>query len=396
MPMCFSRFSALGKLSTKILLVIIVVASALISRENGFEKYFYKHTPAETSLIISGTPEYSTCKSQLLPAPTPSVHASTLVELPDGRLMAAWFGGAREGAADVAIYASLCNRGANQWSKPVVLVDRSQMQRDVGRSIRKLGNPLLFVQDGRIHLFVVSVSYGGWSASSINHSFSDDFGQTWSRFHRLQLSPLLNISSLVRCTPVALSDGAMGIPVYHELINKYGEWLVLDKRGRVLDKARIPADNEALQPVVISLNQKEAVAFLRNGDTGGGKISVSRTTDAGISWEEGADLPIHNPDSGISALRLRDGSLLLAGNPSQGRSVLNLWKTKGARMDHWELVCQLENVPDKEFSYPCLIQDKNGNIHISYTWQRKQIKHVVFPIQANNMRLASTHSADSL
>lgn len=386
------RFNALGNLLLKIILIIFIVIIGTIYQKNEFSPLFHHTiTPAKNDYInAQKTNSFNEYKSQLIPSATTSVHASTMARLPNGEMMTAWFGGTREGASDVSIYASICSPRDNQWSEPFLLVDRAHLQKDVARSIRKLGNPLLYVQDGRLHLFVVSVSYGGWSASSINHAWSDDSGKTWSTFHRLQLSPLLNISSLVRCAPIALSEGAIGIPVYHELINKYGEWLVLDKNGQILDKTRIPSDCNALQPAIISLNQNEALAFMRNGDSyAGGKISVAKTEDGGVSWDQSADLPIHNPNSGISVLRIQDGSLLLAGNSSSGRSILNLWKNAGKLSDKWELVAQLENTRENEFSYPCLLQDENGDVHLSYTWKRKQIKHVVFHAMRHRIKTES-------
>src|SRR5690349_8404485 len=54
-------------------------------------------------------------------------HASTIVELSDGQLMAAWFGGAHEGSPDVCIWTSVKKTGS--WSAPVKTADGVQPNR---------------------------------------------------------------------------------------------------------------------------------------------------------------------------------------------------------------------------------------------------------------------------
>ncbi len=323
-------------------------------------------------------PDFKGNPQELMDVSTPSVHASTITQLPGGNLILAWFGGTREGSSDVKIYASRTDENGN-WSLPHVLLDRFALQSQTGRYIRKLGNPLLFYYNGRLHFFVVSVSFGGWSGSSLNHAWSTDEGKTWTKFKRMQISPLFNISSLVRCPPVALADGCLGLPIYHELFYKYGEWLVLNEAGSIIDKARIHFDTRALQPTVAVINQNEAIALLRNGHQGGGYVKSVKTTDAGYRWTQMPDAPILNPDSCIALLKLADGTLLLAGNPIEGRSILCLWKTHVVDQNEWVLAAELENEPGQEFSYPTLIQDQAGRVHIVYTWKRKSIRHRILP-----------------
>src|SRR5262249_50830761 len=119
-------------------------------------------------------------ESQLLPnASAASVHSATAVDLADGTLRAFWYGGTREGASDVAIYTSAYSGGA--WTPESALVRREEAQRQLQRSLRKLGNPVAGRDlRGRVWLFYVSVSLGGWAGSAINAMVSEDEGRTWS------------------------------------------------------------------------------------------------------------------------------------------------------------------------------------------------------------------------
>ncbi|WP_206323709.1 exo-alpha-sialidase, partial [Pseudomonas viridiflava] len=95
-----------------------------------------------------------------------------------------------------------------------------------GKYIRKLGNPVIaLAPDKRLWLFYVSVSVGGWAGSTVNAMVSSDMGANWSPPRQLVTSPFLNISTLVRAAPVFHADGSIGLPVYHEFLGKFAEYL---------------------------------------------------------------------------------------------------------------------------------------------------------------------------
>ena len=215
----------------------------------------------------------------------PSVHASTIAQLPDGGLVAAWFGGTREGAKDVAIYASNWDVQSGAWEPVRKLSDRSQSSRELGRYVKKLGNPVLHCDpSGRLWLYYVTVSVGGWSGGSISVKHSDDQGRNWSDARRLIAAPFLNTCNLVRSPPIDLADGGVLLPAYHEFLYQFGELLHLDADGQLVDKYRMNAGLDSLQPALVARSATELFAYHRRGGASQPRVLFNRSVDAGRTW----------------------------------------------------------------------------------------------------------------
>ena len=315
----------------------------------------------------------------IIPSSTPSVHSATLAPLTDGRIMAIWFGGQKEGAQDVKLYQSIFSNGA--WQAPQAVTSRLAVQQETRRNIRKIGNPVLMRDpQGTLHLFFVSVSYGGWAGSAINHKTSTDNGNTWSSAKRIITSPFLNLSTLVRGVPLDMQNGLIGLPVYHEFITKFPEWLLLGRDGQVINKVRMQHGRPTLQPTVVPSDATHALALLRYAGEAPNRIWAVDTDDAGKTWHSARPLDLPNPNSSVMALRLNSGKLLLAYNPTEhDRNQLAL-ATSDDNGAHWQLTRLLEQSPSSsdEFSYPALLEDTQGRIHLTYTYKRQSIKHVMF------------------
>ena len=89
--------------------------------------------------------------------------------------------------------------------------------------------------------------------------------------------------------------------------------------------------------------------------------------------------PLPNPSAGTDAVTLRDGRHLLVYNhTAEGRTPLNVAVSKDGRT--WEPALTLEQEPG-EYSYPAIIQTADGRVHITYTWKRQRIKHVVLDLE---------------
>ena len=320
-----------------------------------------------------------------------SVHAASLIPLSDGNLRAFWFAGSREGAEDVVILSSMLNTKTGNWSEPTVVMDRITAEKGLSRYIAKLGNPVpAWDTDGRLRLFFVTVSIGGWAGSSISSIVSNDEGINWERPNRLITSPFLNLSSLVKSPAIRFADGRLGLPSYHELLGKFGEFLRLDAH-RVIDKRRMSAGRASLQPLVFIESTEQATALFRQARSAGpAQIPSSITHSAGYWWEQASDLMLPNPNSAITGVQLPDGTRLLVLNDlavGRHRLVLLMATPQETRNSAWRLISVLEddsNLPTaerREFSYPFLTVTSNGDAHLVYTWDRKKIRHLQLPAE---------------
>lgn len=359
------------------------------------------------------------------------VHAASLIELKNHHLRGFWFSGSREGAADVTINSALYDPVSNEWTAEQAIASRESTQEGLHRYISKVGNPVpMRAADGRLWLFYVTVSLGGWAGSSITAITSDDEGVNWSAPRRLISSPFMNISTLVKATPILYADGTMGLPVYHEFISKFAEILRIDRDGNVIDKQRLAAGGQGtLQPVVLVRDAQQALVLTRySGSESPHRAKMMSTTDGGIHWSAATQSPLSNPDAALSAVVLTDGRLLAVMNDQEsGRDNLVLmlsadggtsWRRLAVLEDQSAMSGQLDesvclsriaelvrqtdaNVASSpvsverhvdsakvkvrangtcgfEFSYPYLIQASSGDFHLLYTWNRVFIKHLSF------------------
>jgi len=192
---------------------------------------------------------------------------------------------------------------------------------------------------------------------------------------------------LVKNAPLLLEDGTVGLPVYHQMASKHGELLRLDDEGNVIGKNRMTAGYPALQPSVISLNDRSdaLVAFLRNGsDDDASKMLRTTSNDGGLNWTSMTESNVFNPNSAVSATQSENGMLLVFNNHPHNRDVLSLAYSEDEG-HNWQEIYVLESEPNahkadhtNEFSYPWIVSTPDGIYHLFYTWQRSRIKHVTF------------------
>lgn len=316
-------------------------------------------------------------ESQIIPQPSylPAAHSSSFTVMPNGDLLAFWFAGTREGSPDVKIWSSTYHLG--HWSMAKAILDPSMIAKANHRYVIKVGNPVIYrAENGDLHLFVVSVSVGGWSGSALNHLTSHDDGKVWSKPERIVISPFFNLSTLVRTSAVSLSDGGFYLPVYLELGRKYPELLRFNADGVFVEQTRITAKNRMIQPSVMPISSDSALVYFRNSSTNleERELFVAKTTDAGRTWSNPQATNFTNPDSSLEVVNLYDGRYLMVYN-QENRGNLDL--AISVNGVYWRKIYELENTFGDEFSYPS-VHVNQSYIDILYTNNRKTIKHVRF------------------
>ncbi len=315
-----------------------------------------------------------------MPPDAAAAHASSLLPMSPGHAAALtvfWFSGERESGPQVQIAASQFDRATQRWLPPRAVVNRQVMGAQLGQGLRRLGNPVAWMDgDGKINLFVVATGWGGWAASRIlqvrQTSSSNALADlTFAPVRVLPLSWLWNTSFLVRNAPLPLADGGMVLPLHFELGIKYPSAARFDAHGAFKGMVRLSQRPYLLQPTLLMQSPQEWLALMRD-ERPNGKIGVARTADGGRHWSDLPDLALDNPDSAVAGLGVAPGRMLLAHNSSPGsRATLDLSYSLDGR--NWTVLNTLERgKPEDEFSYPALAW-ADGSLWLSYTVDRERI-----------------------
>lgn len=296
-------------------------------------------------------------------APFPQCHASTIAETKEG-LVAAWFGGTAEKNKDVGIWVS--QHGKSGWSEVKEVANGKESD-----TVRyPCWNPVLFqMPDGPLLLFYkVGPSPSSWWGMRME---SADGGKTWSKSTRLPD----NIAGPIKNKPELLADGRLlcGSSTEDKGWRVHMEWT--KDAGKTWERTEPICDGKsvaAIQPTI--LRQGKSLLILcrpRSART----ILRAESTDDGRTWTPLEPTELPSPGSGIDGVTLKSGQHLLVYNhTTSGRSPLNLAVSSDGKT--WQAAAVLEKEAG-EYSYPAIIQTADGLAHITYTWKRQRVKHVV-------------------
>jgi alpha-L-rhamnosidase len=301
----------------------------------------------------------------------PQSHASTIAETPEG-LIAAWFGGTKEGNKDVCIWTShLVN---NKWTAPKKVAEGI-----INDTLRyACYNPVLYYADnGELLLFYkIGPNVAGWTGWMMR---SKDNGQTWSKREALPdgfLGPIKNKPEMIGNTLLCPSSTEKnGWKAHIEYTTDYGKtWT---KSADINDGKIV----QAIQPSILKHKNGDLQILCRSRNT---TINESWSSDGGKTWSEMKASALPNNNSGTDAVTLKNGRHLLVYNhvlPDSSwvkgkgpRTPLNVAISKDGKK--WYAALILEDSPISQYSYPSVIQSKDGMVHIVYTWRREKIKYV--------------------
>jgi len=289
--------------------------------------------------------------------------------------LASWFGGTKEKNKDVVIWVS--RKSNDKWSAPIEVVNGVQ---DDGTQY-PCWNPVLFKPNGGpLYLYYkVGPSPQEWWGLYMT---SQDDGKTWSEPVKLPngiLGPIKN-------QPIQLENGTILSPSSNETVS--GIWTIHLERSEDSGKnwsktepLNDPKEFGAIQPAIFNYGNGKLQMLSRTENE---VITENWSEDEGKTWSKMTATALPNPNSGIDGVTLKDGRQLLIYNPTDknwgDRVPLSIAISKDGK--DWKRVLDLEpirEITDKEgeeYSYPTVIQDANGLIHLVYTWNRKTVKYV--------------------
>lgn len=314
-----------------------------------------------------------------------SPHGSTLLELKNGDILAAWFAGSFEKGADTAIWAA---RRHGTWEKPRKICDERGTA---------MWNPVLFrKQDGTIVLFYkVGETIEKWQTWYVE---SRDEGETFSSPKELVPGDEGGRGP-VKNKPILLQDGSIAAPAslegavwdaFVDLSTDNGAtWemsrMVPVRRAVCSQMLHRPYNPHlcygkgVIQPSLWQDREGAVHMLLRSTSS---RILRSDSTDGGRTWSLAYDTGLPGNNSGLDLTVLPDGGLVLAYNPRE--NLPNYYKGPRTPLvlsyssDNGNTFQEISVLEDGEggFCYPAVIcSAKNGDILVTYTWKRERIAY---------------------
>lgn len=366
-----------------------------------------------------------TYHEELIAPPEPlHNHSSSIVQTPNGDLLAAWFHGRGEKTDDtLVILGARKRKGESAWSEPFEMADNPNLPDQ---------NPVLYIDsDKRLWLFWISSlantqeSYllkfrtamdyqkdgpPRWEWNDVLHgqplnleekvtsyfpTVPEKFGAAFDEEtkYRERLDRAMVMASdklwrqlgwMPRCQPIMLSKDRMMIGLYSDIF-LCSVMAITEDAGKTWTFGEPVMGYGCIQPALAQRKDGTIVAYMRDKSPAR-RIRVSESADSGMTWGPVEDMEIPNPDSSVSVVVLENGHWVLVCNDldgvdRHGRSRLTAYLSEDEGRT-WPWSRAIEDAPDAPHaSYPTVIQTRDGMIHCTYTYTpqpEETIKHVWF------------------
>jgi len=351
---------------------------------------------------------------QLFPPERWHNHASCIVELPNGDLLVCWYNGSGERTADdVKVEGMRKRKGATKWSERFLMADTIGFP-DC--------NPCMFVDpQGRLWLMWIAVIANQWHTSLLRYQISERPGGTgaprWTHSDILILKPGEEFAEMVakqcdedekridqilpperrqeglaylaerrknaadkyfrrmgwmtRVHPFVLDNKRIIVPLYSDGFD-FSIMAISDDGGRTWQASRPLISFGGVQPSLVQKSDGTLVAYMRDNGPPPKRVMRSESRDGGMTWSPVVDDDIPNPGSGLEVIRLQNGHWAMVCNDTeQGRHRLAVLLSDDEGRT-WKWKRYLENDPPGtgSYSYPSIIQAKDGTLHVTYTWSQ--------------------------
>jgi predicted neuraminidase len=341
-------------------------------------------------------------------------HGSCIVELPNGDLLVCWYNGSGERTADdVKVEGMRKRKGTTKWSERFLMADTIGFP-DC--------NPCMFVDpQGRLWLMWVAIIANQWHTALLRYQISDNPRGTgaprWTHSDILILKPGEEFAEMVakqcdedekridqilpperrqeglaylaerrknaadkyfrrmgwmtRVHPFVLNNKRIIVPLYSDGFD-FSIMAISDDGGRTWQASRPLISFGGVQPSLVQKRDGTLVAYMRDNGPPPQRVMRSESRDGGMSWSPVVDDDIPNPGSGLEVIRLQSGRWAMVCNDTeQGRHRLAVLLSDDEGRT-WKWKRYLENDPPGagSYSYPSIIQAKDGTLHVTYSWSQ--------------------------
>lgn len=363
-------------------------------------------------------------------------HASMVVQLPGGDLLACWFHGSGERTADdVVVLGARLRKGAQSWSPPFLMADtpgypdtNSTMFLDPRGRLWLLW-PTILANEWHTALmkYKIASDYEGdgaprWEVSEVLHvTPGDDFARAVAADADRVLAPgtaepqlaayleqrkrnaadklARRLGWMTRAHPFVLDGTRLIVPLYSDGFD-FSLMAITDDWGATWTTSAPVVGPGNIQPSLARRQDGTLVAYMRDNGPPPKRLMISRSTDRGETWSPVEDTELPNPGSGAEVLVLKSGRWALIYNDlerDRHRLAISLSEDEG-RTWKWTRYLERDADPSSEatrgqYHYPSLIQAADGTLHATYSYfappagvrpdaagrlARKSIKHAHF------------------